>query len=134
MSFTLDPTLQRIIRLAKTRDDLAALWLYGSRSRRDHHADSDYDLAAAFTGWIDDAMERRLRPEMLALEWQQVLGLGEHGLSVVDLAIAPIPLGWSILSQGQLLVDCHPQLRMHQESRIMSRWELDYLHQERRHA
>lgn len=134
MSSTQDPTLQRIIRVADTHDGLAALWLYGSRARGDHHADSDYDLAVAFTDWIDDAMERRLRPEMLALEWQQALELSEGGLSIVDLAIAPVPLGWSILSEGRLLLDRHPQLRMRQEARIMSRWELDYLHQGKRHA
>lgn len=127
-------TLDAIMTLAHERDDLAALWLYGSRARGEHHSGSDYDLAVAFTTWMADPLERRLRPELLALEWQRTLCLEEHMLSVVDLAIAPIPLGWSILSQGELLADFHREIRMRQESRILSRWEIDYLHPEGIHA
>lgn len=127
-------TLEAIISLARRRDDLAAVWLYGSRARGDHHPESDFDLAVAFTRWITDPLERRLRPELLAQEWQHQLGLGEEMLSVVDLAIAPIPLGWSILSQGVLLVDLDWDTRLRQESRILSRWEIDYLHPEGIHA
>ncbi|CAM3608411.1 nucleotidyltransferase domain-containing protein [Halomonas lysinitropha] len=133
-STTSDDTLDAIRHLAMVRDDIAALWLYGSRARGEHQAASDFDLAVAFTTWLNDPLERRLRPELLALEWQQALGMGEDMLSVVDLAIAPIPLGWSILDQGRLLIDLHPQIRMRQESRILSRWEIDYLHPEGIHA
>jgi len=129
-----DDTLGAIRRLAMVREEIAALWLYGSRARGEHHDASDFDLAVAFTTWLNDPLERRLRPELLALEWQQALGMSEDMLSVVDLAIAPIPLGWSILDQGRLLVDRHPQIRMRQESRILSRWEIDYLHPEGIHA
>lgn len=129
-----DAKLQSIVSLARQREDLAALWLYGSRARGDHHSHSDYDLAVAFTTWADEPLERRLRPELLALEWQRESGLEDGMLSIVDLAIAPIPLGWSILSQGRLLLDRHPQIRMRQESRILSRWEIDYLHPEGIHA
>lgn len=134
LSTTSDDTLDAIRHLAMVRDDIAALWLYGSRARGEHHDASDFDLAVAFTTWLNDPLERRLRPELLALEWQQALGMSEDMLSVVDLAIAPIPLGWSILDQGRLLVDRHPQIRMRQESRILSRWEIDYLHPEGIHA
>ena len=126
--------LQRVITLANERDDVAALWLYGSRARGDHDEQSDYDLAIAFTDWLTSPLERRLRPEVLALDWQRELGVPEGKLSIVDLAICPIPLGWSILEQGQLLLDKHPQLRMTQESRIMSRWEMEYSHRMRRHG
>ncbi|TFH86667.1 nucleotidyltransferase domain-containing protein [Billgrantia azerbaijanica] len=128
------PLVERLIGLAKQREEIAALWLYGSRARGDHHSGSDYDLAVAFTDWIPDALERRLRPELLAMDWQKALGLSEGRLSVVDLAICPIPLGWSILSEGQLLLDQHPQVRMTHESRIFSRWELDYSQRARRHG
>ncbi|WP_346299043.1 nucleotidyltransferase domain-containing protein [Halomonas sp. BM-2019] len=126
--------MTRLISLADQHDDLAALWLYGSRARGDHHGASDYDLAVAFADWLPDALERRLRPELLAMSWREALGLGETSLSVVDLAICPVPLGWSILNEGRLLVDRLPQIRMTQESRIMSRWELDYSPRARRHA
>ncbi|HSP56794.1 MAG TPA: nucleotidyltransferase domain-containing protein [Halomonas sp.] len=129
-----DAVLAELITLAEAHEDIAALWLYGSRARGDHGTDSDYDLAVAFTDWLISPLERRLRPELLALDWQRQLGLPEGKIGVVDLAICPVPLGWSILSEGRLLLDRQPQLRMTQESRIMSRWELDYCHQERRHG
>nr|WP_156889320.1 nucleotidyltransferase domain-containing protein [Halomonas sp. 1513] len=126
MSTVTDPLLARIVALAEGEASLIALWLYGSRARGDHHAASDYDLAVAFSDWPHEALERRLRPELLAMDWQAALGLPEQALSVVDLAIAPIPLGWSILCDGQLLLDRSPQQRMTHESRIMSLWEIDY--------
>lgn len=123
-----DPIIQALIGLARRHQDIAALWLYGSRGRGDHHAKSDYDLAVAFTDWIDDPLERRLRPEVLALDWQQVLALDDDMLSIVDMGSAPIPLCVSVLKQGRLLVDNQPDERMRQETRILSFWEIDYLH------
>ncbi|WP_035594167.1 type VII toxin-antitoxin system MntA family adenylyltransferase antitoxin [Halomonas salina] len=130
MSSAETATLDALRALAGEQQEIAALWLYGSRARGDHHAGSDYDLAIAFVDWLEDPLERRLRPEMLALDWQQALGLPEGQLSLVDLAIAPIPLGWSIISEGRLLLDRRPQVRMAQEARVMSRWEIDYMHRE----
>lgn len=120
--------LAKITELARQRSDIAALWLYGSRARGDHHAASDYDLAVVFTHWEPDALTRRLRPEEVALEWQHRLAMPEGSISVVDLAIAPVPLGWNVLSQGKLLLDLSPSHRMQTEQRIYSMWELDYVH------
>lgn len=125
-----DPLIQRLIHLAGQHPSLAALWLYGSRARGDHHAQSDYDLAVAFSDWIDDPLERRLRPEMLALDWQQELALADDMLSIADMNQAPIPLCVSVLTDGILLVDRNPGERMRQEARILSFWEVDYLHPE----
>jgi uncharacterized protein len=120
--------LANIIELARQRSDIAALWIYGSRARGDHHAGSDYDLAVVFTHWEPDALSRRLRPEEVAIDWQHQLAMPEGTISVVDLAIAPVPLGWSVLSQGKLLLDLFPSHRMQAEQRIYSMWELDYVH------
>ncbi|GHA12452.1 type VII toxin-antitoxin system MntA family adenylyltransferase antitoxin [Oceanisphaera arctica] len=120
--------LANIIELARQRSDIAALWLYGSRARGEHHAGSDYDLAVVFTLWEPDALSRRLRPEEVAIDWQHQLAMLEGTISVVDLAIAPVPLGWSVLSQGKLLLDLSPSNRMQAEQRIYSMWELDYVH------
>jgi len=87
-----------------------------------------------FINRIADRLERRLRPELLALEWQEVLQLPEGQLSVVDLSSCPVPLGWSILSEGSLLADKEPGARMRAESRIYSMWEIDYLHNQQRLA
>lgn len=126
---SLIPKLQT---LAKEQSDIAALWIYGSRARGDYRADSDYDLAVGFTDWFEDPLERRLRPELLAEQWREALELPAEALSVVDIAIAPIPLGIAILSDGRLLVDKNPQIRLSLESRILSRWELDYQYYQQR--
>lgn len=119
--------LDAIIERAQTQSDIAAIWLYGSRARGDNHDASDYDLAVAYTNWLEDPIERRLRPELQEQTWQDLLGLPGGVISVVDLAIVPIPLGMSILLEGKILLDRLPQIRMVQESRITGRWEHDYL-------
>lgn len=126
--------LHQILVLAGYHPEIAALWLYGSRARGSHHADSDYDIGVAYTNWIDSPVDRRLRPELLAMDWQHQLEVSDDTLSIVDIAIAPIPLSWTVISKGQLLMDRYPQERMRQESRIMSQWEIDYLDQRKRHA
>ena len=113
---------------------ILALWIYGSQARGDAGSESDWDLAVIFAEWETNALERRLRPETLALDWQEALKLPEGKLSVVDLACCSVPLGWSILSEGKLLVDKKPEIRMTIESRIFSIWELDYLHTQQRMA
>lgn len=123
-----DPVLISLIRLIENEPDVTTLWLYGSRARGDHHSGSDYDLAILFREPVKDPLDRRLRPEEKALEWQSTLNLPEDRLSVVDLAIAPIPLGVSVLEQGLLLVDKAPEVRIVLESRILSIWEIDYLY------
>lgn len=124
----------KLCSIADRQDDIAALWLYGSRARGEHHEGSDYDLAVAFADWVDDPLERRLRPELLAEQWRTELGFPEGMLSVVDMAIVPVPLGLAVLADGRLLLDKHPQIRLRQESRILSRWELDYAYQQRNEA
>jgi len=116
----------QITQIADVDPGIAALWLYGSRARGDHHAGSDYDLAVAFTHWEKDPLERRLRPELLAQDWLRALDLPDNTFSLVDIAIAPIPLGIAILADGKLLLDKQPGIRLRQESRILSRWEIDY--------
>lgn len=61
----------QLIQLAKAHDDLELLWLYGSYAKGNAHAKSDIDLAVVFKIWESDIIERRLRPELLALEWQK---------------------------------------------------------------
>lgn len=126
--------IPKIIQMANSSHNLAALWLYGSRGRGDHHNNSDYDLAVAFTSWEKNPLERRLRPELLSIDWHSTLSLPEGTLSIVDIAAAPIPLAWNILSDGKLLLDIDPACRMCQEARIMSRWELDFAYHQRQLA
>jgi hypothetical protein len=127
------PMLKALRELAENNPHILALWLYGSRARGDAGAASDYDLAVIFSSWEPDPLERRLRPEVLALDWQQALDLPEGHISIVDLACCPVPLGWSALSEGKLLLDKQPEVRMTIESRIFSIWELDYMYTQATH-
>lgn len=106
----MDELLQKIAPLAKSDPDIAVVWLYGSRAKGNAHASSDYDLAVAYNHFIkDDPIEKRLRPECLALDWQPALGLHDFQLSVVDFNQAPIPLAWEII-QGDTVIFCRDQI------------------------
>lgn len=119
-----DSTLDKIIQQAAGDTRIAVLWLYGSRARETARSDSDYDLAVAFKDFINDsALEARLRPESLAIEWQNILSVP---LSVVDINLAPIPLAMTIVADNRPLYIADMKRKMTEEQRIMSRWEHDY--------
>jgi uncharacterized protein len=119
--------LSTIAELARRNPDIAIVWLYGSRAKGNNHQASDYDLAVAFGSFIkDNPVEKRLRPECLALDWQQALGLHDFQLSIVDINQAPIPLAFEIIQADNVLF-CRDEDRLWQEiRRIHSRMELDY--------
>ena len=119
--------LSTIAELARRNPDIAIVWLYGSRAKGNNHQASDYDLAIAFGSFIkDNPVEKRLRPECLALDWQQALGLHDFQLSIVDINQAPIPLVFEIIQADNVLF-CRDEDRLWQEiRRIHSRMELDY--------
>ena len=127
MSLSMRKRLQTIASLAEQNSDIVIVWLYGSRAKGNAHQDSDYDLAVAFEHFIkNNPVEKRLRPECLALDWQRALKLHDFQISVVDINQAPISLAWEILLADTLLYCCD-QNRLWQETlRIHSRMELDY--------
>jgi predicted nucleotidyltransferase len=116
-----------IKQLAEDNPDILIVWLYGSRAKGNAHRNSDYDLAVAFKSFIkNDPLEKRLRPECLALDWQQALGLHDFQLSIVDFNQAPISLAFEIIQADNVLF-CRDEDRLWQEiQRIHSRMELDY--------
>lgn len=118
----------KIIQLAHVNSDIELLWLYGSHAKLMAHDNSDIDLAVAFKCWENDILERRLRPELLALDWQTELNLTEGQLSILDINQAPIPLAMSVLQSGQLLMSKNPSRQWQERQRILSRWEIDYLY------
>jgi len=118
----------KIIQLAKENADIELLWLYGSHATGTAHDNSDIDLAVIFKTWEKDIVERRLRPELLALEWQQQLNLKEGDLSILDMNIAPIPIAMSVLKNGKLLLSKNKSRQYQEQQRIMSKWEIDYLY------
>ncbi len=116
-----------ICQLAGQNPDIVIVWLYGSRAKGNAHPHSDYDLAVAFKSFIkNDPLTKRLRPECLALDWQQALGLHDFQLSIVDINQAPVPLAFEIIQADNVLF-CRDEDRLWQEiRRIHSRMELDY--------
>ncbi|RLV60016.1 nucleotidyltransferase domain-containing protein [Parashewanella curva] len=118
--------ISEIIKKASQQADIAALWLYGSRAKGNATIKSDYDLAVIFSKYEHNPLERRLRPETLALQWSDQLGLNTDQLSILDLEVAPIPLAMEVISTGKLLVNKDPAKEMFLTQKIMSKWELDY--------
>jgi len=118
----------KIIQLAQDDNNIELLWLYGSYATDTAHEKSDIDLAVIFKTWEHDVIERRLRSELLALEWQQQLHLKHGELSILDMTIAPIPIAMSVLKKGQLLLSKNSARQFQEQQRIMSKWEIDYLY------
>ncbi|WP_031434420.1 type VII toxin-antitoxin system MntA family adenylyltransferase antitoxin [Methylomarinum vadi] len=125
----------RIIELAQANDNIELLWLYGSQAKGNAHEKSDIDLAVAFKTWEPDIVERRLRPELLALDWQNTLNLSEGQLSVLDINNTSIPIAMAVLQSGELLLSKNKSRQLQEQQRIMSKWEIDYLyHYQRQQA
>ncbi|MEA3252480.1 MAG: nucleotidyltransferase domain-containing protein [Pseudomonadota bacterium] len=126
--------LQGLAELAAGNDEIAVLWLYGSRAKGTANEGSDYDLAVAFRTFEKDALERRLRPQLLAQTWQDELGLSEEQLSIVDINLAPLPLAHAVIRTGRVL-RANDKLRLiREEQRITSMWEIDHQYHQRHYA
>ncbi|MCS3458270.1 type VII toxin-antitoxin system MntA family adenylyltransferase antitoxin [Aeromonas sp. BIGb0445] len=128
-------TLEQLIRLASSSPQVQVLWLYGSRAKGTAGPTSDWDLAVAFdpvkqSGPLGVVLENRLRPELLALEWQRTLGVAEGKLSVVDINQAPIPLAFAVVAANSPLYCRDEGRRLQEEARIMSQMELGYSHRQ----
>ena len=124
-------SLINIIQLAKNNAEVEVLWLYGSRARNKANNESDYDLAVAFKTYIEDPIERRLRPEILALEWHEKLNIP---LSIIDINQAPLPLAYTVVLDNTLLYSKNNYRRMIEEQKIMSKWEIDYCYHRKHYA
>ncbi|NQY63792.1 MAG: nucleotidyltransferase domain-containing protein [Alteromonadaceae bacterium] len=117
--------IQKLVDLANKHTDVEVLWLYGSRARNIATETSDYDLAVAFKTYIEDPLERRLRPELLALEWHKALGIK---LSILDINQATIQLAYTVVQDNTYLYSGNDYRRLVEEQRIMSKWEIDHLY------
>ena len=120
-----DPLVNAIIQLAEASSEVNSLWLYGSRSKGNATAISDYDLAIGFTSRIQDRLESRLRPELQAITWATKLQLPQAKLSIIDINQAPIALAFNAIN-GTLLYCKDQGQRMATEAIIMSKIELDH--------
>lgn len=119
------PTLTaQLAALAAAHPEVMVMWLYGSHAKGNAGPHSDWDLAVAFDPVkLVDSLDNRLRPELLALDWQRALGLAEGQLSVVDINQAPIPLAFAIVDANRVLFCRDQGRRLREEARIMSQME-----------
>lgn len=124
-------SLLNIIQLVKNNADVEVLWLYGSRARNKSNIHSDYDLAIAFKSYIEDPIDCRLRPEILALEWHEKLKIP---LSIVDINQVPLPLAYTVVLDNTLLYSKNDYRKMIEEQKIMSKWEIDYVYHRKHYA
>ncbi len=118
--------IDNILELAMKNENIVSLWLYGSRAKGNAKPDSDYDIAVIFSEYEQNPLRRRTRPEILAIDWVQLLGLDEGSISVLDLELAPIPLGMAVLTTGKMLLNKNPSRELFVSKKIMSKWEIDY--------
>lgn len=123
--------IQKIVQLAENTPEVEVLWLYGSRARGNANNNSDYDLAIAFKTYIDDPLERRLKPELLALKWKNQLKIE---LSIIDINQVPLPLAYTVIQDNTTLYSNNEYRRMVEEQKIMSKWEIDYMHHKKHYA
>jgi len=128
---TTQKNIKKIVQLAENNPEVEIVWLYGSRARGNAHSQSDYDLAIAFKTYIEDPIECRLRPELLALKWCQQLN---NQLSIIDINQVPLPLAYTVIQDNKLLYSQNDYRRMVEEQRIMSKWELDHIYHQKHYA
>lgn len=122
----MDAVLKQIISELRHNDAVEVAWIYGSRADKTNRVDSDYDLAVAFADFLSDPTDRRLRPEVLALELKAVTGLPDNMISVVDVNLASLSLGYSIASNCIVLKGENTSRCMTEEIRMLALWEESY--------
>ncbi len=109
----MDPSIeQRIVDLFAARDEIIAVYLFGSVARGAARPDSDVDVAALFS----TPPRRTLDGPRLALEGDLERALG-RAVDLVVLNDAPVDLRIRVLRDGRLLVDRDPSARIAYEVR-----------------
>jgi predicted nucleotidyltransferase len=136
LTMTKSSVIKQLIKLVKQTPEIEVLWLYGSRARNTASQNSDYDLAVAFKSYIEDPIEQRIRPELLAMDWQKELNQSELNiaLSIIDINRVPLPLAYTVIHDNALLYSVNEYRRMVEEQRIMSKWEIDHLYHRKHYA
>jgi len=123
--------IKQLVKLANETSEVEVLWLYGSQARGNANRNSDYDLAIAFKSYIEEPVERRLRPELLSLEWNKQLDIE---LSIIDINQVPLSLAYAVLQDNTTLYSQNNYRKMTEEQRIMSKWELDHMYHRKQYA
>jgi hypothetical protein len=64
-------------------------------------------------------LENRLRPEVLAIKWKEVLDVD---ISILDINIAPLPIAMVVVEDDTPLYGQDTVRRYKEEQRVMSMW------------
>ncbi|MDZ7924625.1 MAG: nucleotidyltransferase domain-containing protein [Marinagarivorans sp.] len=115
--------IDTVKKLAASNNDIAAVWLYGSRSKGKAQPHSDYDFAIAFNNFQLDSLEKYLRPNELSIDWCALLNLPSDKLSIVDINLAPVYLAYNIIETGKLLYNQGTSRIWREQDRIYSQFE-----------
>lgn len=114
-SLSLDP----LVALFAAEPGVIAVWLFGSRARGDHRADSDVDVAVlAEDAGDENPLHRRFRWKVAAAD---ALGVPDEAVDLVVLPEAPALLTHGILMEGRLLLDRDPDTRIEFQVRALHR-------------
>jgi len=111
--------LNLIQELSLESSPIMVVWLYGSRAKDTASSNSDYDIAIAFDN-NDINFASEYYADELAAKWSQSTGAE---ISIIDINQVPVPLAYSVIEEG-IVVVCKNDLRLHSEQqRIWSLWE-----------
>jgi predicted nucleotidyltransferase len=114
--------------LAVVDENIAVVWLYGSRANNSANAASDYDFAIAFNHFPEGEWDKRLQPELVAQSWADTLSMPLEKISVVDFNHIPLALALSIVNSNSVLLSKDSVRLAKEENRISSMWELDQVY------
>lgn len=128
-----NPIVDQIATLAANNDDIAVVWLYGSRSSGQEKPHSDYDIAIAFNNFLLPSLERYLRPNELALDWSMNLQISEDKVSIIDINMAPIYLAFDVIDSGIVIYNDGSSRMYLEQNRVYSQFEHQQIEQ-KRHA
>ncbi|MBL7004090.1 MAG: nucleotidyltransferase domain-containing protein [Gammaproteobacteria bacterium] len=111
--------IDQIIVEAEKNKFIDIVWLYGSQAKGLASKESDYDLAVALSNEAK-AGEIESLVEDISYHWTEKL---EREISVVNINKIPVPLAYSVITDGEVIF-CDDNLRLHtEESRIWALWE-----------
>ncbi|PCI26768.1 MAG: DNA polymerase subunit beta [SAR324 cluster bacterium] len=116
--------LNRFQALIKREWQVDAIYLYGSRAQNTARPDSDWDLAILFHNFINNRIERVLRPQEVEAYLEEQTKAYDK-ISIIDLELVPAPLQFNVI-RGQRLYDRNVPHVRRTENAIYSRIELDY--------
>lgn len=115
-----------VARLVQQAGNVSVCWLYGSRAKGTFTSTSDIDLAVAFSG-EHDAKGVMAESPVAALEFKLSQAFSIP-VSIIDINCAPVPLAYSVISDG-VVIFSRDALRLRAEQhRVWSLWE-SYKHE-----